>query len=1339
MASRFAPRHLASPLSLPAADGFRRRMALRTACVAALLFALLPTSAALAGPIPTIFITDLTISETSNGPAIAQVGVALDNAPGGTVSVEYMTADGTALANDNDYQPALGQVDFTGPFGSTINETIAITIIGDTIPEPDEFFFIDLFNPDVGVVLGDAQSKVTLLDDDTLGDIEISIEDAVADEGEGKIEFAVRLDVIPQPPRGGFFVQVDYDTFEGTATDGADFIKESGTLFFTSPGEIQRIPIQVENDTLAEPDETLEVKIFNPDGGIIVRERAVGTIRDDDTPPPEVSIADTRIVEGDDGSVDAELVLSLSRPTDESSSVVWSTRDETASAQQGDYRTTNGLVRFDPGDTEHRITVPVFGDLDAEDDETFFVELSNPFGLRIDDGRAVVTIEDDDSVTETPQLAIGDVAVLEGDDEVVDATFVVTLAPPSGEPVTVDFGTADGSATSGTGPTADYQATTGTLLFEPGDTRRELTVRVRGDIRPEEDETFFVRLTAPDGAEIADGEGTGTIRDDDGGGGGGGPLPRARLVGVVVDEGDEGTTPAVFELVLDRPAGEATSVAFATADESAMASDGDYLPATGRLDFAPGALGATLRVDVVGDLRVEDDETFRVELSEPQGLTLEMSSARGVIRNDDEDDDGGGGGGGGGNDGGTVRLLAPPSATENAGPVVLQVERVGPAAGAARALVVTRPGGSATAGADYLPLRQAVTWGPGQTGLREVALRLVDDARQEDDEGVRVVLAEAQGATIGQPSATVLTILDDDTPMRLEVVGDQTIEARARSQVELAVRVVRDDGEPVAGALVDWTLDGAGARLLGPNRGASDEDGVARQVVALGPRPESLRVTVTLVGTEIELVFSVDARGGLVDDVAGGDEAELGVADLLDRACLDAQGEYAQLCDFVYNLDDSADRARAVRALAPSRLVAQARSALRAPRVQIRNVNSRLTALRGGLAAAPLSQLAVAVRGQNIPFGPLLDGDSLRSGAGSLQRAAVRSGLDELAFAHGGLASTSGLPADDQALRGVLTAAVERARADLRRNGPSFAQTADDTAASGAIVDAESPWGFFANGRISFGDAPARGGDPGYDFGTEGLTAGIDYRLGARGVVGAALGYARSDIDFVDDAGRIDLDGWTLSLYGTMWRERWYVDAVVVYGVQDYDSARIVDLPSMFLERQRFTARGSSDGDQLALHLASGVDWTREAWTWGGYGRLSWVEATLEGYTERDAGPLALRFDDQTSTSLLAEAGVEISYAASRSWGILQPLLRLAYLHEFEDGEQLLLAGFAEDPLGRTFAVRSEAPDRDYLNLAAALTATFAHGWSSYLQYDTDLARDDFNLHTVSGGVRFQF
>src|SRR3989442_7796277 len=85
--------------------------------------------------------------------------------------------------------------------------------------------------------------------------------------------------------------------------------------------------------------------------------------------------------------------------------------------------------------------------------------------------RSAGAIANDDGV---PSLSINDVTVTEGNSGTTDAVFNVSLSAPSGQSITVNYATADGTALS----RSDYIAGSGTLTFAPGVTSQTITVAV---------------------------------------------------------------------------------------------------------------------------------------------------------------------------------------------------------------------------------------------------------------------------------------------------------------------------------------------------------------------------------------------------------------------------------------------------------------------------------------------------------------------------------------------------------------------------------------------------------------------------------------------------------------------------------------------------------------------------------------------------------------------------------------------------------------------------------------------------------------------------------------------
>jgi hypothetical protein len=223
---------------------------------------------------------------------------------------------------------------------------------------------------------------------------------------------------------------------------------------------------------------------------------------------PRIRIGDATVGEGHNGSLVASFTVSLTVASDQTITINYLTADGTALAAS-DYQSASGTVTFAPGERSQTITVLVNGDRLAEPNETFVVNLSSPINATIADGEGVATIVDDE-----PRVWISDLTMREGNrKKLMHFTFTVTLSVASDQPVTMSFKTRDDTATTANN---DYDASSGTLTFAPGETTKTITIKVKGDNTWEFTETFYLDLFGlSSNAMFAKSRGVGRILNDD--------------------------------------------------------------------------------------------------------------------------------------------------------------------------------------------------------------------------------------------------------------------------------------------------------------------------------------------------------------------------------------------------------------------------------------------------------------------------------------------------------------------------------------------------------------------------------------------------------------------------------------------------------------------------------------------------------------------------------------------------------------------------------------------------------------------------------------------------------
>ena len=445
--------------------------------------------------------------------------------------------------------------------------------------------------------------------------------------GRSQMVFTVTLSQAASGP-----VSVGYTTGNGTAIAGQDYASVVGTLTFAAGETGRTVSVDILGDTLIETNETFSLSLSSPTGATIARGQATGTIVNDDidTQPavlPAVSIADLSTREGNGEHNHFMFAVTLDKASSAPVTVQYRTVDGSA-AGGVDYAPATGTVTFAPGTTSQMIHVDILGDGVAEADETFTVLLSSPVGATIADGSGIGTIVNDDGTAPVlPGLSVSDATRTEGNSGTARLDFTVSLSKAAAGPVTVQYGTANGTASAG----ADYRAKSGTLTFAAGETSKTVSVAVKGDTAVEANETLTLNLSGASGATIVDGSGTGTITNDDGTA----PVPPSLSVSDATRvEGNSGTAMLDFTVSLSKAATGPVTVKYGTADDTASAGS-DYTAKSGTLTFAAGETSKKVSVAVSGDTAIEANETLTLKLSGASGATIADGSGTGTIINDD--------------------------------------------------------------------------------------------------------------------------------------------------------------------------------------------------------------------------------------------------------------------------------------------------------------------------------------------------------------------------------------------------------------------------------------------------------------------------------------------------------------------------------------------------------------------------------------------------------------------------------------------------------------------------------------------------------------------------------
>ncbi len=432
---------------------------------------------------------------TTEAGGTATFTVVLNSTPTANVFISLSSSDmteGTVSPNSLAFTPANAltpqTVTVRGVNDSLIDGNISYTIVTAPASSADPSY--NGLNPaDVSVVNND---------NDVPGITVTPTSGLVTTESGGTATFSVVLTSLPT-------ADVNIALSSSDSTEGRP---SPLMLTFTPTNGVlsQTVTVIGEDDTLVDgsvPYSIITASATSNDPNYNGRNADDVSVTNLDNDGPKISISDASVVEGNSGTVPAVFQVSLSVVSSQTVTVQYCTENNSAVAPEDYSAVSSGTITFNPGETRKPIIVSVNGDTTPELDESFFVNLSSPTNSTIADGQAVGNIVDDDSQGSSATIIINDVTVTEGNSGTTDAVFTVTLSKASTSTVTVQYSTQDNSATA----PDDYTAIgLGTVTFNPGQTSKNITVKVKGDLNVEPTETFFVNLSNPTNAAIELGE-----------------------------------------------------------------------------------------------------------------------------------------------------------------------------------------------------------------------------------------------------------------------------------------------------------------------------------------------------------------------------------------------------------------------------------------------------------------------------------------------------------------------------------------------------------------------------------------------------------------------------------------------------------------------------------------------------------------------------------------------------------------------------------------------------------------------------------------------------------------
>ena len=1195
-------------------------------------------------------------------------------------------------------------------------------------------------------------------------------------------------------------VSVEYSTQSGTATNGSDFSTTSGILNWSeSDSSPKSITIPIIDDSIDESIETFSINLSNcqelidaPSTFSSCFSTTLGnttnaiTINDNDTPTTsDLNFSPTLYQVSENGSV-ATITVLRSNSLLGTVSVNFKTVNGSATAG-ADYSSKSGTLSWaDQEGGAKSLTISLLPDTQIESTENFSIELSNPTnGALLQNSVATVEISDVPPITST---ITGELVFLNTSisvDEGNPAKITISRINGSDGALSVSYETSDITATAG----SDYQPISGTVSWadqESGD--RSLTISTLTDKLPEPTEELNLNFSSNNSL-------TSTIFSAD--------SVLIKIKDVTTDPVSPGEfvfsssrTPVdegnSVQVSVNRVNGNSGAVAvnYQTQDQSAIAG-ADYQKAAGTLNWVDGETGPkSFTLIASSDDQAESTEEFTVRLSNPTNDSTIREESTTILINDKTP-----------NSSGTLIFSDPEIDITEGNSVTITVSRVNGTDGNI-SVNYEAIGETAQAGSDFEAVSGALSWTDQEGGSKTFTINIPKDDITESTESFNIQLTNAIGnANIRNSTATIkISDFTVRNPGELVLITPFVSVNEGNTAIVTVTRQNGSDGplsinyqtiNDSAQAEDDFISNSGTLTWIDKEQGSKNIT-ITTNSDIINENSESFKLSFSSDNSKPlnDAIISIDnvsttstislANNSIITDEGtfleievlrqGGTDGEASVdyttadIEIANENKAIAGTDYTPVNGILFWTQGD-NRPKTIRVPITQDFSieksenfvmqlsnAQGASLGNIPRQTI-TINNKQPSLQDISGLTPnqkqmaiiLDQACTGATNELIArCNEMLGGAFNESELTDILQQLIP---DQISSMGSSAVKIGGTQLDNLMSR---LSELRRGKQGNSADGLSF-NLKGEPVPLGKILSSLSPqkgggassdifsnekFGFFIHGKVNVGDKDQTEREGGYEFSTLGVTAGMDYRFSDALVMGTAFGYANSDTLFDQSKGEMNTNAILAAFYGSYYfPQSFYLDWTAVYGLQDYEMDR-----NIRYNNNSYAASSELEGDQYDIAVSLGRDFNWRQWLFNSYARVEYQLVDIESYQETGGHGFALNVGEQSVTSFTSALGGQVIFNWSQPWGILSPGAQFEWVHQYKDNSRYINASFVNSTAtGGILSLATDDTDRNYFNLGASLNATFTHGQSAFILYESRVGQNNISSHTVEIGVRMSF
>jgi uncharacterized protein YhjY with autotransporter beta-barrel domain len=319
----------------------------------------------------------------------------------------------------------------------------------------------------------------------------------------------------------------------------------------------------------------------------------------------------------------------------------------------------------------------------------------------------------------------------------------------------------------------------------------------------------------------------------------------------------------------------------------------------------------------------------------------------------------------------------------------------------------------------------------------------------------------------------------------------------------------------------------------------------------------------------------------------------------------------------------------------------------------------------------------------------------------------------------------------------------------------------------------QNPWGVFLQGGYNSGRHDQTDNEDPFDFHAVSVTAGVDYNFG-NAVLGVSIGHDNFDAGIRASGTTVSgastrIKSTSGSVYGAWFGPAWYFNGIINYGSLKTDQSREVKYTATYpagFDPQSIP--GSTDvctattctvtvnrileanpgGSAVAVGATAGYQYAAFGWDFTPSLSINYRRSKFDSFSETDPNlandGLALSFSERTIESLRSILGVQVSKPISVSFGVVSPVVRVEWNHEFKTGARSIAAHYAFDPscvngvCDSNFALPTDTPASNYGVAGAGVIVTLAQRVQAFVFDEAQFGYSKYHSNSVTLGVRGQ-